>query len=597
MVGDSQSKRRLKHSFRRRHKNAKSLTKQADKQIEHLLIRRFDRLISVRRFIFLWVSLFVLMIMVGTLQLRSLSSHYQTLQPTPGGLYHEGIVGTFTNANPLFASGTANTSVNRLVFSGLFKYDNSNNLVGDLATNWTMNEAQTQYLIYLKKGIKWHDGVQFKADDVLFTYHSIQDIETQSTLYSSWKDIKVTKKSDYVVAFDLPNALSAFPYALTNGIVPKHLLKDIPATQLRSASFNTSPVGTGPFEWRFVDVVNGGTPEREQRISLAAYDNYWGGRPKLDGFNLITYADEDHLITAFKKEQLNAMSGLETLPPDLVKDGSVEQNTTPLTGIVMAFFNNSKPLLNDVNIRKALAVGVDRKKVAVLFDHPVKLANGPLLSTQLGYDASVVQPPYNLDEANSLLDRAGWKRGEDGQRVKDGKALAFNLSAQENQQSAKVARFLQGQWKQLGVKITVNYSSPDDLQSRIIANHDYEILLHGISLGVDPDVFAYWDSSQASLGSQGRLNLSEYKSAVADQAIESARTRADKAARVTKYKAFLQAWVKDAPALALYQPNFLYVTRGEVYYSDRKASNSSTDRFYNVSQWMIRQQKEKNTLL
>lgn len=590
---DDKAKKRLKSGILRRRKNAMTLGGRADQQIEQLLIRRFDRLISVRRFIFLWVFLFALMLFVGALQLRGLSTYYQTLRPIPGGIYHEGIVGTFTNANPLFAAGTANTAASRLVFSGLFKYDVSNKLVGDLATGWTLNAQQTSYTVNLKKNVVWHDGSKFTADDVVFTYGAIQNVETQSVLYSNWKDIKVTKKDAYTVIFDLPNGLSAFPYALINGIVPMHLLKDTPPTQLRSASFNSTPVGTGPFDWKFVEIVGTGTPEREQRISLAPFDKYWDGRPRLDGFNLITYTDENHLVTAFNKKQLNAMSGLETIPEELAKDGGIETYSTPLTSSVMAFFNNSKPILGDVNIRKALVAGVDRKKVIELFTHPVQLANGPLLATQLGFDPTITQIPPNAEQANQILDSAGWLKDDQGQRMKNGQPLAISLSSQETSEYTKVAQFLQRQWKALGVKVTIHYHSSEDLQSTVIANHDYDVLLYGISLGVDPDVFAYWDSSQASVGSQGRLNLSEYKSAAADQAIESARTRADQATRVIKYKAFLTEWVKDAPALALYQPNSLYVARNSVFNYERKTSNSTADRFYNVHEWMIRQQKQK----
>jgi ABC-type transport system substrate-binding protein len=151
---------------------------------------------------------------------------------------------------------------------------------------------------------------------------------------------------------------------------------------------------------------------------------------------------------------------------------------------------------------------------------------------------------------------------------------------------------LQSQWSKIGVRVDVRYYGGDDLQKAVIPSHDYDILLYGISLGVDPDVFAYWDSSQASLSSQGHLNLSEYKSKAADQAIESARTRADSDLRITKYKVFLNAWVSDAPALALYQPNMIYVSRGPVFNYERKEANRSTDRFYNVNEWMIRQRHQ-----
>jgi peptide/nickel transport system substrate-binding protein len=447
-------------------------------------------------------------------------------------------------------------------------------------------------VVHLKKGIKWQDGKPFTADDVIFTYHTIQNSETQSPLYSSWKDITVTKQDAYTVNFDLPNPLSPFPYALTNGIIPAHLLKSIPPEQLRSAAFDTAPIGTGPFELKYIDVSGNTANDRQQRIALQAYDQYWVGRPKLDGFSLTTFSDDQHLISAFEHKQLNAMSGLETLPPELANDSSVQTYSTPLTSAVMAFFNNSMANLNDVNIRRALTISVDRSQLENLFGSPIKLVTGPLLTGQLGYDSSITEPNYNLTAANQSLDQDGWLRGAGGIRYKDGQPLSFTMSSQDTPQYSRVAQFLQQQWAKIGVKVVVHYYDAEDLQSIVIANHSYDILLYGINIGVDPDVFAYWDSSQASVSSQGHLNLSEYKSAVTDQALEAGRTRSDPSIRVLKYKAFLTAWTGDMPALALYQPDLLYITRGPVFNYQRKADNSELDQFYNVNQWEVRQQEQ-----
>lgn len=584
------AKRRWRRVALRRQRQATNLTQQADQKIEKLLIRRFDRLVSVRRFVLLWVLLFVLLFAATVVQLRALSPYYQTLQPVPGGLYSEGLIGSFTNASPLYASGTADVVVSRLVFSGLFGYDNNDTLVGNLAHDWQVNPTGKQYTVILKPNITWQDGQPFTADDVVFTYQTIQNIEAQSLLYTNWQGITVTKQNTYTVTFDLPNQLTAFPYALTNGIVPKHLLKDIPTQQLRSASFNTSPIGTGPFEWKFVEVTGVSNADRQQRIALSAFNDYWGGRPKLDGFSVTTFSDDKHLIAAFKDKQLNAMSGLESRPDELADDNNLEVYATPETAAVMSFFNNSRAPLNDVKVRQALVSGVNHKLVATLSPYANKLVDSPLLKGQLGYDPSVTQAAYNPDSANQLLDQAGWPRDAGGQRSKGGQPLTISLSSQDTVAYTRTAQFLQEEWGKLGVKVNVHYYSGDDLQSVVIAGHDYDALLHGTSIGVDPDVFAYWHSSQASVSSQGRLNISEYKSTAADQALEAGRTRSDQALRTTKYHAFLTAWAQDAPALALYQPNFLYITRSPVFNYQRKAINTSADRLYNVNGWMVRQQ-------
>jgi peptide/nickel transport system substrate-binding protein len=325
---------------------------------------------------------------------------------------------------------------------------------------------------------------------------------------------------------------------------------------------------------------------------MAAFDKYWQGRPKLDGISIVTFSDENQLENAFKKKQLNAMSGLSSIPDDLDKDSNAYVHTTPLTSEVMAFFNNSNPVLSDASVRQALVAGVDRKQVVGLLSYPPQLINGPLLKGQLGYDPAIVQPPPDANKANQLLDKAGWVRGPDGIRAKNGQPLTITLTSENSQDYTQVAQFLQRQWEQLGIKISAFYYSSSDLQGTKIASHDYDILLYGISVGVDPDVFAYWDSSQASISSSDHLNLSEYKSKAVDQALEGGRTRADPTLRAAKYKTFLATWVQDAPALALYQPNFIYITNGPVAGISRKASNSGVDRFYNVHEWMFRQQRQ-----
>jgi peptide/nickel transport system substrate-binding protein len=371
-----------------------------------------------------------------------------------------------------------------------------------------------------------------------------------------------------------------------------HILKKTVPAQMRSAPFNTDPVGTGPFEWKFVDVSGTTNADREQRISLLAYDHYIGGQSKLDGFNLTTFADNRQLITAFKKKQINAMAGLDNVPEELADDSSVHVYNTPLTSIVMSFFNNSNPILADADVRRALVAGTDSSQIPGLLDYPVSLADSPLLRGQVGYDPAVTQLKFNESEANQMLDKAGWARGDSGQRSKDGRPLELSLVSEDTQEYTQIAQFVQKQWNRLGVKVDVHYYNNDDLQALKIANHDYDVLLYGISIGVDPDVFAYWDSSQASLTSQGHLNLSEYKSKAADQALEQARTRTDPKERVAKYKSFLTSWVQDAPAMALYQPNLIYITRGQVFNYQRKAVNSSVDRYYNVNEWMVRQKKQ-----
>ncbi|MBI2588846.1 peptide ABC transporter substrate-binding protein [Candidatus Saccharibacteria bacterium] len=591
-VFDSGTKRRWRRHFRRHQRGAVELGVQADQQIEKLLLRRLGRLVSVRRFIFLWISLFILMFFFGVIQLRALSPYYQSLKPVPGGIYSEGILSTFRNANPLYATTEADIALSHLVFAGLFKYDNANGFAADLAKDWSVGPTPTHYTVHLRQGLSWHDGAPFTADDVVFTYKTIQDIESQSALYSNWRDITVKKVDNYTVTFDLPNALSPFPLSLTNGIIPAHILKKIPPTQLRSNSFNSQPIGMGPFQWKFIELLTSSGFGSEQRITLAAFDKYWAGRPKLDGFNLLVFSNEQQLLNAFNKKQINAVGGLEALPDELADDSNVQVYNTPLTSAVMAFFNNSRGVFADAAVRRALVSGIDRQPLSKITGFPTQLVDSPLLHNQLGYSSDLMQLPYDPSLANQLLDQAGWLRTGQGFRSKNNQTLVLNLRSQNTRQYTVLSQYLQTQWAKLGVKVEVQFYDANDLGSQIIANHDYDILVYAINIGIDPDIFAYWNSSQASVNSQGHLNLSEYKSGPADQALEAGRTRGDPVVRVVKYRAFATVWRDDAPALALYQPNFLYVTRGPVFGYERKSTNTAADRFYNVQNWMIRQKRQ-----
>lgn len=582
---------RYRRIMRRRRRKVEGLGQQADENIERLLIRRLNRLVSVRRFVAAWTLLFILLIFATALQVRGLGGYHQVLKPAPGGVFSEGMVGTFTNANPLYATGAADGAVSRLVFSGLFTYSPDNKLVPDLAEKMEINAAETKYVVTLKRGVTWHDGQPFTAKDVVYTYQTIQNPDAKSSLLPSWQGIKVSSQDDQIVTFELPNPLSSFPYALVNGLVPRHLLEGIPAGQLRSASFNSSPVGTGPFRWKSVEVFGGNNNTREQRVTLSASNSYHLGPPQLDGFTIRTFRDEAPLIESFNNKEIIAMSGLGRLPQNADMDELVEYRV-PLTSAVMAFFNNSRAILQDVKVRRALVQSIDRKQLIPQLERRDQIIESPLLPGQLGYDKTVSQLPYNPAEATALLEAAGWKQGADGVRTKGNQKLRLSFRSQNTHDYIMVAQYLQRVWGQLGVMVEVRYLEADELQSSIIANHEYDVLLYGISIGADPDVFAYWHSSQASLTSQGHLNLSEYKSQVADQALEAGRIRSNPTLRSVKYKPFLEAWRNDAPALALYQPSYLYVSRSDIYNLNTAGYNTSADRLNNVHQWMIREQKQ-----
>lgn len=578
-----------KREMRRQKQQVEALAGQAESLAERHFFRRLDRLVPVRRFIITWILLFVLLsgCLVG--QIRALDGHFLKLQPIPGGIYSEGILGDFTTASPLYASGEVDETVSKLLFASLFKYDDQDKLVGDLASGYTLDPTERIYTVTLRPHLVWHDGAPLTAKDVLFTYQMIQNPDAGSYLYQSWKDVKVAMVNDSTLTFTLPNQLSAFPHHMTNGIIPEHLLKSVAPTEMRSVTFNTlSPIGSGPFMWQKIE-VSGDTPEtRESQIALLPFQYYHDGPPKLASFVVHAFHDEGRLEDSFKKKEVTAASFPE--PPDGVKPGNgIEENNFLLTAANMVFFKMSggNPVLTDVNVRKALVQGADVSSIIQGLGYPTHPVTGPLLQGQLGYDKTLVQPSYNQQAAAALLDANGWKMGANGVRTKGNQTLAFSLQAQDTPEDRMVTAKLQENWKAIGARVDMQLKSSEDMQM-VVNNQDYDALLYGISIGADPDVYVYWDSTQRDPRS-AHLNFSQYASKAADTGLEGGRTRSDPALRTVKYKPFLQAWQNDTPALGLYQPRYLYVTHGIVYNLDPRTINVDTDRFKNVANWEIRE--------
>ncbi|MFZ1323705.1 MAG: ABC transporter substrate-binding protein [Candidatus Saccharimonadales bacterium] len=586
---DHSTKLRWRRKFRRRQRQIEDIGSSTEENLDRHFFRRLGRLYEVRRFLAAWILLVVAMIGAVVVQTRALGDYYLQTVPVAGGIYSEGILGSYTNANPIYASSEVDASVSRLLFAGLLTYDKQNNLTGDLAESWSVDGTGKRYTVTLRDKLKWHDNKPLTANDVVFTFQTVQNPDARSPFFSSWQGIKVSAKDNRTVIFELPSILASFPYALTSGIIPEHVLRNVEPGELRGSLFNTvEPVGAGPFKWKDVQVYGDTAADREQRIALSAFDDYHRGRPRLSEFIVRAYLEESSLIASFNEGELNGVAGALSMP---LTGGNSKEHPMSLTGAVMVFLRNDQPYLQDAKVRRALAQATNQQEVIrQLSDEDAKV-DGPLLPEHTGYNPGVTQYPYNPDQARAQLEEAGWKvNASTGIRTKDGKPFTIELNTLSSAEYAAVANLLQKQWREVGVDLSVSSLAQRDLQTAI-DDRSYDALVYGIVMGQDPDQFAYWHSSQADVRSQRRLNFSNYSSKAVDSALEAGRTRIDPGLRAAKYLPFLQNWREDAPAIALYRPKFVYTSYGSLYNFDQKAINSPIDRYNFVETWMIRTER------
>jgi peptide/nickel transport system substrate-binding protein len=581
----------FKRILRRQKRNIEDFGGNTEKTIDRHFFRRLPHLKNVRRQMTGWLILVALLILVGFLQFGILREKYLPEKFVSGGFFTEGIVGSYTNSNPIYATSSVDSSVSRLLYSGLLSYDENGKLVPDLAESINLSKNNRIYTVTLKKNLYWHDGKPLTAKDVVYTFNTIKNPEADSFLATGWQGIQIEAVDDHTVKFELANALGSFPGSLTTGILPEHILGSVPAGQLRTSDFNTiDAIGSGPFSVGKVEVKDISDDVKSQTIGFLPFDKYHKGKPALNRYIIKTFDSQESLKTAFSKGEITAASDVSSIFDDQTQEDKNNFLSVNLMAQTMVFFKTSSGLMADKNIRAALTLATDRKQVIMATGDALQPIDSPMLNSHFAYSKKLVQKTNNPARAGKILDKAGWKVGSDGVRVKKKKRFSFNLYVNNTEEHKSVANKLKEQWQKIGAETNIIVEDEESRQNTI-ASHNYDALLSSISVGADPDVYAFWHSSQLDPRLKTRLNFSEYKSKAADAALEGGRSRNDPKLRTIKYQPFLKSWVADNPAIALYRPQFVFLVSGELDGFAVKSMVNTSDKYVNIENWKIRKHR------
>lgn len=576
--------RKLSPSSRHIRQRARKLENATLKHAHTFILSRFDSIRSIKRHALGWLFFVGLLICVSAFQLVGYQRSYSQYAPVDGGTFAEGVIGPLETMNPIFARSSAEQSASRLIFSSLLTYDTSTHLRGELADSWRIENDGRRYVVDLRDDVKWHDGKKVTADDVIFTVGIIKNPLVRSPLYASWSQIRVTKLSGTTVAFDLVRPYAAFPHALTFGILPRHILGATPPERLREADFNRQPVGSGPFVFSRLQVIN--ADDGRLIAYLERNDSYIRGTPNLDRFQLHVFKDSGGIKQALLRQEINAGLDLTSAQIHEITEqrNDVVVYKTLISNGMYAFLRNDAPVFSDVNVRRAFVLGTDREAlIDRLYGYASRL-DGPLTAHQLPNSIHKRQPGFNNEQAAALLDQTGWKL-EGQKRVKDNMPLTIDLVSVESGDYPVIMDELKKQWERLGATVNTRLVSPNDVQQTVLLPRSYDAFVYELELGADPDIFAYWHMSQAD---PRGLNLSNYKSTIASEALSSAQLRSEREVRQPKYSLFTDAWLSDSPAIALYQPQLHYVTGSEtkVLRTANTLANR-TDRYRAVELWSV----------
>lgn len=541
---------------------------------------RWQQLAMIRRFVVVW-WLIILVCTVGLVwQTRHIVAESAILKPLSGGRYTEAVFGEMSTINPVLPTTSASSDASRLVFNGLTAFNTQGELKGDLAERWEVSPDGRTYTFRLRQGVKWHDDVPFTSQDVLFTLAVIQNPDTRSPLASTWKGVTAEAPNDHTVVFKLPKPYTPFVNATTVGILPRHSLERVEPRMLRIDDFNQQPIGTGPYKVKELRASRG-------ELELIANEEYFKGSPYIDTVVLRTYQNADDALQAYRRRQVMGVAQIRPNQTEEAKKlGTIKIHEAGVPDRVGVFFKTKTGVTSDKAVRTALALATDRGAIVQeQFDGYASTASGPLIAPKMSTVGLAQAPRLNLAMARSGLEAAGWKTNGDGTRMKNGQELKLKLVTQSGTAYGGVARQLSEQWSRIGVKVEIEEVDSESLQQSFIRPRNYDALLYAVNLGADPDVYAFWHSSQAT---DPGLNLSTYSSSAADSALESGRIVRDGPTRAAKYRSFVQTWVQDVPAIMIYAPTYLYAVDQEVRGIHIKRLVYPSDRFDEVEQWSVR---------
>ena len=557
------------------------------KHARRFVFRRMDSIREVRRHIAVWVLTIGVIIGASGLQLMWYQQSYRTAANANDGTYAEAVLGPVDTLNPIFAKTSAEESASYLLFSRLLTYDKTGNLNYDLAENMTISADRMTYTLNLRPDARWQDGTYVRAKDVVFTVNLLKNPATRSTI-SGWNDISATEVDDRTVAFKLPAVYAAFPHALNFlPILPEHVLRDIEPGAIRENDFSTKPVGSGPFSLRFIQEVDAAT--NRDIIHLARNNAYYKGAPKLDRFQLHVYGTSEAILRAVTTSEVNAATDISVSDTEkLTGNSRYSVERKPVNAGVYALFNTTTGVMSDKKVRQALQVGTDTAALRSVVGKNTPELHLPFVTGQVTGDVPS-EPVYDKAAAARQLDEAGWKL--DGSvRKKDGVALKLSVVTTKNNDFERVLSAIAEQWRGLGVTVTTSIVDPTDPAQNVVQNilqpRSYDVLLYQLTIGGDPDVYAYWHSSQASRG----FNFSNYSNPISDDALASARTRIEPDLRNAKYVTFAKQWMADAPAIGLFQATTQYVYSQSVHaMPEGEVLISAADRYADVLYWTVGQ--------
>ncbi len=507
--------------------------------------------------------------------------------PAYGDTLIEGIIGEPSILIPMLAGDSASHSVSGLIFNGLVKYGTDLSVVGDLAGSWDISHDGLVITFHLRRGVKWADGTEFTADDVMFGFKTITDEKTPTAYKEDFLQVKKAEVIDaytFRVTYEKP-----FAPALTSWgnlvVLPSHLLegKDITKSEL-----TRNPVGLGPYKL--------GKWTAGQELILDSYHDYFEGRPYIDRYMYRIIPDSATMFLELKAGGIDIM-GLTPIQYTKQTDTNFfktnfQKFRYPTFAYTHMAFNLKHPFFKDKRVRQAIAYGIDKGEIVdVALFGLGSPATGPYVPNTWPYNPDVKKYNHDPEKARQLLKEAGWE-DTDGDRTLDKDGLPFKftiLTNMGNNLRKNTATIIQWRLAKIGIKVEIRALEWSAFINNFIDKKRFEAVLLGWNIGLDPDQYDIWHSSKTK---EKEFNFISYNNPEVDALLEKGRRSFNIAERKKAYFRIQEILADELPYIFLYVPDATPIVHARF----RGIKPSPIGISYNLPKWYAPKRLQKNRM-
>jgi peptide/nickel transport system substrate-binding protein len=477
-----------------------------------------------------------------------------------GGILRIGMVKEPSNLNPLFPPLVEPNPFYDLIFQPLFKI-HKDRVIPMLAESWEFSEDLKSITFYLRKNVKWHDGKEFTAEDVIFTYNLINDPEINSPLKSQFRFVeRVEKIGEYAVKFVFSRIYLYELYDCNFYPLPSHILKD----KKDIGAFSQNPIGNGPYKLkRWI---------KGNLIELEANENYFCFSPPIKTIYFKFYPSPEIVSLAYKEGRIDIAFDITPKEIPVIKEKKGKLESFYGNQIFFIGFNLGKFPYNDINFRKAISLSINKDEIVTkTMENYAEKISSPIPPHHWAYDSSLEDTKFDIERAKKILEDLGFKNiDKDPYLEIGGKDFSMNILTENIPEKILIAQKIKEDLERVGLPCNIMILSGFDYVKKLI-ERDFDVYLFSWTYGEKVDLIPLWHSKY------GIFNFTGFKNEDFDKYLENSILTINQMESKRNFKLAQRILFENLPAIFLFTNKKIFAyserVKGIELYADSPISN------------------------